>query len=81
MSAPAPMPVRTVHLVSEAGWPAAQETLSATARGYAASVGFKPASAGFCCCRVRAARRVQLCWVSVPRMASRTSPSFGQARD
>ncbi len=44
MSAPAPMPVRTVHLVSEAGWPAAQETLSATARGYAASVGFKPAS-------------------------------------
>ena len=42
MSEPSSLPVRLVHLVSEAGWPIVQETLPSMARSYAASVGFKP---------------------------------------
>lgn len=38
------LPARLVHLVSEAGWSTLQESLPAVARGYAASVGFKPSA-------------------------------------
>lgn len=38
------MPVRTVHLVSEAGWPALQQNLADPARAYATSLGFKPSA-------------------------------------
>lgn len=44
MSESSSMPVRTVHLVSEAGWPDAPSGLSRLARSYATSVGFKPAA-------------------------------------
>ncbi|MCA3595554.1 MAG: leucyl aminopeptidase family protein [Methylobacterium sp.] len=44
MSEPSSLPARIVHLVSEAGWPIVREALPPMARGYAASVGFKPMS-------------------------------------